>query len=551
MPPHQAHHNWTNTEVSETAVLVQGEELNPFIANAESFAPYAESISALGNHRRNSAFGPAATIPSTAKISTDTAIGSNTDTLNYEYTTLYTAEEQPVQVRTPWTIQTVTAGSGVVPPSPTATLAGQLQEQAGICSATQSAEPKIPKGGEGVDNNEQLDDNPNKPGNNDDPGDDGPGSSDGSGGGNPGGPQGPNISERDYFDLFWAFQNSIDHLGNTLGGMQTDSSDSGKPKVKEPEVFDGSDPRKLFEFLVSLSLVFLDHPSHFTDQKKIAYALSYLSGAAWEWFELDILDPNVLSLPNWTKYFLALVKELQDNFGLFNAEGDAEDKFSNLWMRENELVWKYNIHFNTLVAMTNWDNHALKWAYQRGLASWIKDEMACIVEPPTLTAYQVEVLWINNWYWHWEEEKKREVNQNTGSSNKASNPNQQKKGSLNPSSSAQTPPQQPKQLKLNQSSSQQLNSKGWSSNKFNKNSGSGGLGNCPPQPHDKHLGPNGKLKPEEFEHRKKFNLCMFCSGKHKFEDCDQWKQRQSCRRAANTQESSSLEPSVVTKVSEN
>ncbi|KAJ4470228.1 hypothetical protein J3R30DRAFT_3238672, partial [Lentinula aciculospora] len=89
-----------------------------------------------------------------------------------------------------------------------------------------------------------------------------------------------------------------------------------KAKVKEPDVFDGSDPRKLKTFLVSLSLVFLDRPNYFTDQRKIAYALSYLSGSAREWFEPDILDPNAVTLPMWTSSFTALVKELQDNFGL-------------------------------------------------------------------------------------------------------------------------------------------------------------------------------------------------------------------------------------------
>lgn len=50
MPSHQTHCNKTNTEVLETNVPVSGEELHPFVANAESFTPYAESISALGNH---------------------------------------------------------------------------------------------------------------------------------------------------------------------------------------------------------------------------------------------------------------------------------------------------------------------------------------------------------------------------------------------------------------------------------------------------------------------------------------------------------------------
>ena len=34
------------------------------------------------------------------------------------------------------------------------------------------------------------------------------------------------------------------------------------------------------------------------------------------------------------------------------------------------------------------------------------------------------------------------------------------------------------------------------------------------------MGPDGKLTQAEKDRRKKFNLCSFCGGKHKFENCD-------------------------------
>ncbi|KAJ3897261.1 hypothetical protein F5879DRAFT_983210, partial [Lentinula edodes] len=64
--------------------------------------------------------------------------------------------------------------------------------------------------------------------------------------------------------------------------------------------------------------------------------------------------------------FKALVKELQDNFGVYNTQGEAEDSLGNLKMKETK-----NIRFNTLAASTNWDPAALKWAYGRGLAERI------------------------------------------------------------------------------------------------------------------------------------------------------------------------------------
>ncbi|KAH7878732.1 uncharacterized protein C8R40DRAFT_1037835 [Lentinula edodes] len=143
----------------------------------------------------------------------------------------------------------------------------------------------------------------------------------------------------------------------------SDSSES-KSKVKELEVFDGpSDPRKLKTFFVNLALVFNDHPKYFTDQQKVSYTLSYLSGSAKEQFVPDILDSDLDSLPTWTFLFKALVKELQDNFGIYDTQGKTKDSLGNLKMKETKNIQKYNIHFNTLAASTNWDSAALKWAY--------------------------------------------------------------------------------------------------------------------------------------------------------------------------------------------
>ena len=61
-------------------------------------------------------------------------------------------------------------------------------------------------------------------------------------------------------------------------------------KVKEPDSFDGSNPHKLCEFLVACNLVFSDHPDSFRrDKKKVRYTISYLKGAALNWFEPVIM----------------------------------------------------------------------------------------------------------------------------------------------------------------------------------------------------------------------------------------------------------------------
>ncbi|KAJ3765363.1 hypothetical protein FB446DRAFT_832080 [Lentinula raphanica] len=134
------------------------------------------------------------------------------------------------------------------------------------------------------------------------------------------------LSDNLALNALMSFNDTLADFTSALRPKESES-DSEKMKVKDPEPFDGSNPRKLKSFLVSLSLVFIDRPNYFTDQRKINYALSYLTGAAREWFELDILDLNVEALPAWTTSYAALVwQELQENFGLYNAQGESEDK---------------------------------------------------------------------------------------------------------------------------------------------------------------------------------------------------------------------------------
>jgi hypothetical protein len=62
-------------------------------------------------------------------------------------------------------------------------------------------------------------------------------------------------------------------------------------KVREPDTFDGSDPKKLKSFLVLCQLTYNDRPRAFrSDRKKINYVISFLRGTALEWFEPAIID---------------------------------------------------------------------------------------------------------------------------------------------------------------------------------------------------------------------------------------------------------------------
>ena len=69
-------------------------------------------------------------------------------------------------------------------------------------------------------------------------------------------------------------------------------TNNSKLKLREPDPFDGSDPRKLRTFILQCKLDFRDRKEAFEDDSdKVNYVLSYLKGTALDCFESAILDP--------------------------------------------------------------------------------------------------------------------------------------------------------------------------------------------------------------------------------------------------------------------
>ena len=65
-----------------------------------------------------------------------------------------------------------------------------------------------------------------------------------------------------------------------------------KAKAKEPDTFDGSDFRKLNNFVFLCNLYFRNNSAYDEDSAKVTFALSYLRGTALEYFEPSILDSD-------------------------------------------------------------------------------------------------------------------------------------------------------------------------------------------------------------------------------------------------------------------
>jgi len=121
-----------------------------------------------------------------------------------------------------------------------------------------------------------------------------------------------------------------------------------KVKLREPNPFDGSNPRKLHTFLLQCKLNFCNHKDHFQDVLvKVSYVLSFLKGMALECFEPSLFD-NIE--PAWLSDFTLFVQELESNFSTYNPVGEAESELEALCMQENHQATKYFIKFTQLTA---------------------------------------------------------------------------------------------------------------------------------------------------------------------------------------------------------
>jgi hypothetical protein len=369
-----------------------------------------------------------------------------------------------------------------------------------------------------------------------DDGSPGPGGPGGPGGGPPGGPGEPSDPDnnpddgiptpQEMINIFRSMATALTGLNNTLNSKKSGISDeANKSQNRNPDVFDGSDPKKLQGFLVSLSLVFAERPIYFaSDERKISYALSYLSGQAREWFEPDLLNPDPDDPPAWMVLFSSLVDELVENFGAYDTEGEAEERLGNLYMTDTEHVRKYVVRFNALASQVAWDDSALYWAFKKGLAPRIKDEISRMeVQPRTLKQLRLKSQDLDNRHWKRVEERKREEKRlGKGSAQKKNNP------SSNPSTN------NPKGSNSNTPSNNSGSSSQKSTASSNKNSGK----QLPKKDYSDKLDKGGKLTTNEKDRRKRLGLCLYCgSADHKLDNCDKRKKNEAKGRANATTDS--------------
>ena len=281
-------------------------------------------------------------------------------------------------------------------------------------------------------------------------------------------------------------------------------SSSGKTKVCEPDLFDGTDPCKLHAFLMLCKLNFQNHPKAFAmNCTKVTYTQSYLRGMALKWFEPDLLNiSNPNTHPIWMDNYHQFISELKSNFGPHDPVRDTEHQLDNLSMKEGQKINKYVVEFNCLAGQVHsYGNGVLHHIFYSGLPDYIKDEISHVGKPCTLDGYPTLMQTIDARYW----EHKSEILRQTKNSSPLSTSN-------------------------SKSSTSSSNSKGKSKEKDNKSKGSNNKskGSSSSFSTSKSAAPNassylrkdGKLTEEECQWCIKDKLCMFCgqSG-HMVKDC--------------------------------
>ena len=273
-------------------------------------------------------------------------------------------------------------------------------------------------------------------------------------------------------------------------------------KVKEPDTFDGSDPRKLNNFILLCNLYFRNNPAYSDDEHKVTFALSFLRGIALEYFEPSILDSD--ETPAWIDNWSAFIRTLRTQFGPIDPTADAEDGIDNLKMQENQRIVKYNVEFTRLAIQTGWDDSVLRHRYYSGLAERIKDIMGQQGKPATLEAMKALAHSIDARHYERLREKSRSEKNKPDKDKSDKDKSDKKPG--NPSSN-------------NNNSGNSNKNKNKNNQNSNNNSDKPASSGNSAALSDK-LGKDGKLTPQERQRRFDNNLCMFCGRTgHSARDC--------------------------------
>lgn len=157
--------------------------------------------------------------------------------------------------------------------------------------------------------------------------------------------------------------------------------DHRESKVATPEKFSGKKGGEVYKWFAQLRLVFRGKPrSYAADEDKIAYALSYMTGAAQNWAMpiLQALDdgrPHKL-LSNYDEFREAVIAV----YGDIDRRSNAEDRLGRI--RQTGSVASYISSFNEHAAQVDWNEASLMARFRGGLKDEVLDSIATAETQP-------------------------------------------------------------------------------------------------------------------------------------------------------------------------
>src|SRR3979490_2286793 len=143
---------------------------------------------------------------------------------------------------------------------------------------------------------------------------------------------------------------AIIELGRTARQHRQDGQVA---RIREPNTFARTDPKKLKGFIFLCNMNFRMRPNAFTNNhQKINYMISFLKGSALDCFE-PYLTGDPQTEPGWTANLDAFINELQINFGSWGEQAEAKLALEKLTMNDNHKATRFFVEFYRLSALVD------------------------------------------------------------------------------------------------------------------------------------------------------------------------------------------------------
>ena len=168
------------------------------------------------------------------------------------------------------------------------------------------------------------------------------------------------------------------------------------PILNPPKPFDGT--RSEFkDFIMQLILIFNSDPARYSgngsEVARVAYAASYLSGSAKEWFQPHVDEiTGTISFTTWETFVRALKAAFDDP----DAYETAERKIKAL-QQESQDCSSYHAAFVPLAAIMNLNERTRIWFFRQGLHNELKTALSYqSTLPETFDAFAQACIKLDN-----------------------------------------------------------------------------------------------------------------------------------------------------------